>query len=129
MYPSEQSPLAYLVTFAPSSAPADLAAEFGVTLRTIQRDLNDRLSFLPVEKADGRYHLHPSALGKLSHQDSWQMPDGDPELTKHRLEFVTAPAGARLYARACSPHAIELSAALTTPVGDGESELRKLQLV
>jgi predicted DNA-binding transcriptional regulator YafY len=65
--------LAYLVTFSPSSAPANLAAEFGVTLRTIQRDLNDRLSFLPVEKADGRYHLHPSALGKLSHQDSWQM--------------------------------------------------------
>ena len=49
--------------------PADLAAEFGVTLRTIQRDLNDRLSFLPFEKTDGRYHLHPSALGKLSHQD------------------------------------------------------------
>ena len=57
------------------------------------------------------------------------LADGDPELTKHRLEFVTAPAGARLYARACSPHAIELTAALTTPVGDGESELRKLQLV
>ena len=73
MHPNEQSPLAYLVAFALSLAPADLAAEFGVTLHTIQRDLNDRLSFLPVEKADGRYHLHPSALGKLSHQDSWQM--------------------------------------------------------
>lgn len=49
--------------------PSELAAEFGVTLRTLQRDLNERLSFLPFEKADGRYRLHPSALGKLSLQD------------------------------------------------------------
>jgi predicted DNA-binding transcriptional regulator YafY len=52
--------------------PAALAEEFGVTLRTIQRDLNERLNFLPFEKADGRYRLHPSALGKLTLQDMRQ---------------------------------------------------------
>ena len=37
----------------------DLAAEFGVTPRTIQKDLNERLSHLPIERreADGRYHF------------------------------------------------------------------------
>lgn len=53
-------------------SPSALAKEFGVTLRTIQRDLNDRLSFLPFEKADGQYRLHPSALGKLTLQDMRQ---------------------------------------------------------
>ena len=59
--------------------PAALAQEFGVNLRTIQRDLSERLGFLPfekVEKPDGQgsapktqYRLHPSALGKLTLQD------------------------------------------------------------
>ena len=56
--------------------PAALAEEFGVNLRTIQRDLNERLGFLPfekVEKADGQgktlYRLQPSTLGKLTVQD------------------------------------------------------------
>lgn len=37
----------------------ELAEEFGVTARTIQRDLNERLSHLPIERreADGRYHF------------------------------------------------------------------------
>jgi predicted DNA-binding transcriptional regulator YafY len=52
--------------------PAALAEEFGVTLRTIQRDLSDRLGFLPIEKVKGKYHLHPSALGKLTLQDMRQ---------------------------------------------------------
>jgi predicted DNA-binding transcriptional regulator YafY len=50
-------------------APSELAQEFGVTLRTIQRDLNERLSFLPFEKVNSKYHLHSSALGKLNLQD------------------------------------------------------------
>ena len=50
-------------------APAALAQEFGVNLRTIQRDLGERLGFLPLEKTDGAYRLHPSALGKLNLQD------------------------------------------------------------
>lgn len=37
----------------------ELAAEFGVTSRTIQKDLNERLSHLPIERReeDGRYHF------------------------------------------------------------------------
>lgn len=49
--------------------PRALADEFGVNLRTIQRDLNERFCYLPLEKIDGRYHLHPSFLGKLTTKD------------------------------------------------------------
>lgn len=49
--------------------PRALADEFGVNLRTIQRDLNERFCYLPLEKVDGRYHLHPSFLGKLTTKD------------------------------------------------------------
>ncbi|BCO29034.1 hypothetical protein MIZ03_3945 [Rhodoferax lithotrophicus] len=49
--------------------PQSLAEEFNVNLRTIQRDLNERFSFLPIEKTDGRYYLQPTFLGKLSLRD------------------------------------------------------------
>ena len=49
--------------------PRSLADEFGVNLRTIQRDLNVRFAYLPLEKKDGRYHLDPAFLGKLSTRD------------------------------------------------------------
>lgn len=49
--------------------PLALADEFNVHLRTIQRDLNERFAFLPLEKDDGHYHLHPAFLGKLSLRD------------------------------------------------------------
>ena len=49
--------------------PAQLADEFGVNLRTIQRDLNERFSYLPLFRADGRYHLDPAILGKLTTKD------------------------------------------------------------
>lgn len=49
--------------------PAALADEFGVNLRTIQRDLNERFAYLPLQKTDGRYHLDPTFLGKLSIKD------------------------------------------------------------
>lgn len=49
--------------------PQALAAEFDVTLRTIQRDLNERFSFLPLEKTEGRYRLDSAYLGKLSLRD------------------------------------------------------------
>ena len=49
--------------------PAALAEEFGVNLRTVQRDLNERFAYLPLEKTDGRYHLDPAFLGKLSTRD------------------------------------------------------------
>ena len=49
--------------------PQALADEFGVNLRTIQRDLNERFAYLPLVKSDGRYHLDPVFLGKLSTRD------------------------------------------------------------
>lgn len=49
--------------------PQALADEFGVNLRTIQRDLNIRFAYLPLQKADGHYHLEPTFLGKLSTKD------------------------------------------------------------
>ena len=49
--------------------PQSLAGEFGVNLRTIQRDLNVRFGYLPLQKTDGCYHLDPAFLGKLSTKD------------------------------------------------------------
>lgn len=49
--------------------PQALAEEFGVNLRTVQRDLNERFAYLPLAKTDGRYHLDPAFLGKLSTRD------------------------------------------------------------
>ena len=49
--------------------PLALAAEFGVNLRTIQRDLNVRFAYLPLQKTDGRYRLDLAYLGKLSTRD------------------------------------------------------------
>jgi len=49
--------------------PTSLAEEFGVNLRTIQRDLNERFAYLPLQKSDGRYHLDATFLGKLSTKD------------------------------------------------------------
>jgi len=46
-----------------------LADEFGVSLRTIQRDLNVRFAYLPLQKENGRYHLDAAFLGKLSNRD------------------------------------------------------------
>ncbi len=47
----------------------DLACEFNVSKRTIQRDINDRFSFLPIEKENGYYYLASYVLGKLSLSD------------------------------------------------------------
>lgn len=52
-----------------SLSPQELADEFGVNLRTVQRDLNVRFSYLPLEKHEGRYRLDPAFLGKLSTKD------------------------------------------------------------
>jgi predicted DNA-binding transcriptional regulator YafY len=49
--------------------PQALAEEFGVNLRTVQRDLNVRFAYLPLEKTNGYYHLDPTFLGKLSIKD------------------------------------------------------------
>lgn len=49
--------------------PQQLAHEFGVNLRTIQRDLNERFGFLPLDKKDGLYSLDPAYLGRLGLAD------------------------------------------------------------
>ena len=47
----------------------ELVEEFGVTKRTIQRDLNERLSYLPLKKEHNRYSLETYYLGKLNFND------------------------------------------------------------
>ncbi|MDX8389401.1 MAG: WYL domain-containing transcriptional regulator [Mariprofundaceae bacterium] len=49
--------------------PNALADEFGVSLRTIQRDLNVRFAYLPLEHKNRSYALDPCFLGKLSNRD------------------------------------------------------------
>jgi predicted DNA-binding transcriptional regulator YafY len=49
--------------------PQLLADEFGVSLRTIQRDLNIRFGYLPLNRSAGHYSLDPSFLGKFDNQD------------------------------------------------------------
>jgi predicted DNA-binding transcriptional regulator YafY len=50
-------------------SPDELAEEFGVHVRTIQRDLKVRLAYLPLNKSRGRYQLDASYLGKLNYKD------------------------------------------------------------
>ena len=49
--------------------PRALAQEFGVALRTIQRDLNVRLSSLPLQKNGPRYAMDLAFLGKFQLRD------------------------------------------------------------
>ena len=50
-------------------SPEELAEEFGVHKRTIQRDLQERFAFLPLQK-DGNYTwLEPDCLGRISMKD------------------------------------------------------------
>jgi predicted DNA-binding transcriptional regulator YafY len=35
----------------------------------VQRDINERFSYLPLEKSDGKYFLNPAFLGKLALKD------------------------------------------------------------
>ena len=49
--------------------PRQLAEEFKVTLRTIQRDLLERFSYLPIQKDNGLFSLEAYYLGKLNTQD------------------------------------------------------------
>ena len=49
--------------------PQDLADEFGVNIRTVQRDLNERFAYLPLQRTGTKYHLDPAFLGKLNTRD------------------------------------------------------------
>ena len=46
-----------------------LAEEFGVHRRTIQRDLMERFAFLPLEKKDGLFYLDQAYMGRLGYRD------------------------------------------------------------
>lgn len=46
-----------------------LAEEFNVDKRTIQRDVNEKLAFLPINHNNDNFQLEPSALGRLSPKD------------------------------------------------------------
>lgn len=52
-----------------SLEPKALAEAFGVSLRTVQRDLNVRFGHLPLQKTEGRYRMEPAFLGKLNARD------------------------------------------------------------
>lgn len=47
----------------------ELSSEFGVSIRTLQRDINERFSYLPIKKENGYYFLEEYCLGKLSFED------------------------------------------------------------
>ncbi len=47
----------------------ELASEFNVSERTLQRDLNSRLSYLPIEREGATYFINPKFLGRQSAKD------------------------------------------------------------
>lgn len=47
----------------------ELCEEFNVNKRTIQRDINERLAFLPIKKENGFYFAESFAFGDLSFKD------------------------------------------------------------
>jgi predicted DNA-binding transcriptional regulator YafY len=49
--------------------PRELALEFKVTLRTIQRDLLERFAYLPLKKDNNLFYLETFYLGKLNTTD------------------------------------------------------------
>ena len=42
-----------------------LSLEFNVSVRTIQRDLNERLMYLPISNTCGTYKLDPAYLARI----------------------------------------------------------------
>lgn len=47
----------------------ELSEEFGVTVRTVERDISERLSYLPLRKDGTSYSLEEFYLGKLNFKD------------------------------------------------------------
>ena len=47
----------------------ELAKEFNVSKRTVQRDMNERFSSLDIKKVSGYYFLEPHSMGHLSLED------------------------------------------------------------
>lgn len=48
---------------------SSLAREFNVTQRTLQRDFNERLAYLPIEREGSTYYLNPQYLGRQGRMD------------------------------------------------------------
>lgn len=71
----------------------------------------------------GVFNLYVSASPR-AHKG---LPEGDPELQKHRLDFAAAPVDARLFVRATGPNTIELAAALDQSSVD-DSTVKTLKL-
>ena len=46
-----------------------MVEEFNVTKRTIQRDILERLSYLPIKRDNNFYYLEEYYLGKLNFED------------------------------------------------------------
>ena len=42
----------------------ELARDYGVSVRTLSRDLNERLSYLPIQREGSTYYLNPRYLGR-----------------------------------------------------------------
>jgi len=51
----------------------ELVTEFGVTKRTIQRDLNVRLERIPIKRENGVYFLENHHLGKVNFDDIYNL--------------------------------------------------------
>lgn len=51
----------------------ELAKEFNVSIRTLQRDFNERLSFLPIDVDNGYYSLPSYCLGSLTFSDAREL--------------------------------------------------------
>lgn len=49
--------------------PQELAREYSVTPRTVQRDLNERFSYLPLVRNGKTYRIDPAFLGKIGMED------------------------------------------------------------
>lgn len=80
---------------------SELAHEFNVSARTIQRDLNVRLAYLPLEREGQTYWLDPSYLGRATTPAILRLceqlgakalfPDDHDTLIKHWLNPASTP--------------------------------------
>lgn len=51
----------------------ELSREFGVTERTLQRDFNERLNYLPIQRTSSCYFIDPKVLGRQTSNDLSQI--------------------------------------------------------
>ena len=76
-----------------------LAQAVGAHVRTVQRDLNERLDFLHLRQPDGRYRLAPGELGRFTARDlrlladRMGLPGIWPGWDEHLLKQLTADHG------------------------------------